>query len=97
MGKKRLLNYCREKGRVCPKPQKWNDLYGLLPKTSRKGVAGYEPTAPLILGAWYHSSDGQKIDRLREHIEWADAHNELDKVSKFLYNLREEDWHHHND
>jgi hypothetical protein len=32
--------------------------------------------------------------RLAEHIEWAAKHGSLQKVSQFLRELREEDWHH---
>jgi hypothetical protein len=35
-----------------------------------------------------------KMIRLREHLEWAEKHGELDSVDKFLRALPETDWHH---
>ena len=91
-----LLNYCKSNERVCPLPQKWNELYKLLPNKKRKG-AGFIPSVPLILGGWHHSSNLEKILRLKEHIEWADEHGALEQISKFVYSLKEEDWFHFND
>src|SRR5436309_2524782 len=47
-----LLSYCRENGRVCPVPTRWNELYQMLPETRQKGL-GWEPSSPLILAAWW--------------------------------------------
>jgi len=88
-----LIAYCRENGRVCPVPMKWNDLYQLLPGTHRVGN-GWEPALPLILGAWDHASNLEKMLRLEEHIIWADKHGALEKVTAFLHGLHETDWHH---
>src|ERR1700741_3968707 len=65
-----LLSYCRENGRVCPVPMRWNVLYQMLPETRQKEV-GWEPSLPLILAAWWESSDGDKQERLAGHIRWA--------------------------
>jgi hypothetical protein len=91
-----LIIYCQSNNRVCPLPQKWNDLYNLLPNTRRKD-GGSIPSAPLILAAWHYASNRQKMLRLKEHIEWADQHRDLKKISKFIYSLNEEDWYHEND
>lgn len=88
-----LIAYCRRNDRVCPMPMKWNDLYQLLPETHRVGN-GWVPALPLILGAWHYASDSEKMLRLDEHINWAADHDALDKVSNFLLNLEESDWHH---
>jgi hypothetical protein len=88
----RLLSYCRQNGRVCPQPKRWNDLFQMLPETRRKGL-GWEP-APLILAAWWESSDDQKQERLEDHIRWAQAHAALDRVDSFLRSLPEGEWHH---
>ena len=56
-----LLTYCRERSRVCPMPDRWNELWEILP--------GREHTAlPLILGGWWDSGDGEKAARLAEHL-----------------------------
>ena len=38
-----------------------------------------------------------KIARLREQIEWANEHNALESVDKFLRRLPENEWFHIND
>lgn len=91
-----LLAYCQADGRVCPQPQRWNELWQLLPDIRRKD-AGYEPSAPLILAAWWESSDEEKQDRLAVHVRWAQTHGALDAVSKFLRGLPEKEWHHATD
>lgn len=74
-------------------PQKWNDLYNMLPNRRQVG-AGWEPPQPLILGAWHYTSDFEKMQRLEQHIEWANKHGKLPEVSSYLRSLTESDWHH---
>lgn len=88
-----ILSEVRKNQRICPQPISWQQLYELLPDKRRKG-AGWEPPAPLILAAWWESSNAEKAMRLREHIEWAAMHGALDQVGAFLLHLRESDWHH---
>ena len=91
-----LIAYCRENGRVCPRPSKWNELWEMLPERSRRG-AGWEPPVPLILGGWNYSSNLEKMLRLNEHIEWAGSHGCLSAVAAFLMQLDEREWHHLSD
>jgi hypothetical protein len=88
-----LIQYCREKGRVCPQPKLWQKLWEMLPNKKQVG-ASWQPTVPLILAAWHETPAQFKMVRLAEHIEWAEAHSALDKATAFLRDLREEDWHH---
>ena len=83
----------RKNGRVCPQPQKWNELYGLLPNRVRKGNC-WETPLPLILAAWADTPALTKILRLREHIEWASVHGCLDRVHEFMQDLKEDEWYH---
>jgi DNA-directed RNA polymerase len=84
-----VLLAVESKGRVCPQPRKWHELYQLLPhKTATR------PAVPLILGGWWHSTPTQKQQRLREHLDWAAAHGALDVVWDFLNTLQETDWVH---
>ena len=53
--------------RVCPLPQKWLQLYEMLPDKTRKG-RGWEPSLLMRLGAWSDTPALSKILRLREHI-----------------------------
>ncbi len=87
------LAVAKENGRVCPQPQKWNELYSLLPDRTRIGN-GWEPALPLILGAWDGTPAMLKILRLQEHIEWASTHDCLDKVYEYMRSLSEEEWFH---
>ena len=79
--------------RVCPQPQKWQQLYDMLPNKKRKG-AGWEPPLPLILAAWWDTPAISKIMRLREHIEWADSQGCLEQITLFLGELPEDQWYH---
>ena len=78
-----VLAEAQKSNRICPQPQKWNQLYELLPEKKRKGT-GWEPSLPLILGAWWDTPAMSKMLRLREHIEWAAAHGCLAQVYSFL-------------
>jgi hypothetical protein len=79
--------------RVCPLPQKWSELYELLPNRRRKGN-GWEPALPLILAAWWDTPSMLKTLRLREHIVWASEQGCLDMVHAFRVDLDEQEWHH---
>ncbi len=88
-----LLAFSQAERRVCPQPQRWNELWELLPERKRVG-AGWEPSLPLILGAWWHTSDGEKRERFLSHIRWASEHGELSKVAALIKSLGPEQWHH---
>lgn len=79
--------------RVCPQPQRWNELWELLPERKRVG-AGWEPSLPLILGAWWHTSDSEKRGRFLSHLRWAAKHGALSEVSSFVRSLGPDQWHH---
>jgi hypothetical protein len=87
-----LIAYCRQNERVCPQPNRWQQLWEKLPGRKR-GEAGWEPPAPLILAAWHDTPAMLKMLRLAEHIEWADKHGALQEVATFLRGLSEEEWH----
>ena len=88
-----LKEYCKEGERVCPTPQAWNELWEMLPNRSRVG-SGWEPPLPLILGAWWHTSNLDKMLRLRQHLAWAAEHGSLPEIDVFLRSLEESSWHH---
>jgi len=88
-----LLKFVRANNRVCPLPQKWNELYEMLPDKKRVG-SGYKPSAPLILAAWYETSAVMKILRLEEHIKYANKKGIIEKVDNYLRGLKESDWKH---
>jgi hypothetical protein len=88
-----LTEFCQERGRVCPAPSRWHELWEMLPERERVG-SGWKPPLPLILGAWNYTSDLEKMLRLREHIEWAANHGCLPTLATFLRSLPETEWHH---
>jgi len=88
---KDLLDYVRENRRVCPLPQRWNELWEMLPDHKRVGN-GWEPPLPLILAAWWDTPAMLKMLRLEEHIRYADAHGLLPEVDRYLRDLKEEEW-----
>lgn len=91
-----LIAYSREHQRVCPQPQRWQTLWEMLPQ--RRQVSGeWQPPLPLILGAWHHASNSEKMERLADHLEWAEKHGNLPAIATYLRNLTEADWHHLND
>lgn len=85
-----LIEFVQDEGRVCPLPQKWNELWNLLP--ARRVGAGWEPALPLILAAWWESSAAQKRNRLADHIRFAAESGVLDSVEQCLRNLRPDEW-----
>lgn len=87
-----LLAWCVADGRVCPHPLDWKRLWETLPGREYTG-SGWRPALPLILAAWWSTTDDQKRDRLREHIEWAAAHGALDRVELLLRGLADDRWH----
>lgn len=86
--------YCSDKSRVCPVPIRWNELWELLPSKQRKATGGWEPSLPLILGAWHETTNLEKIARLNEHLKWAADHGSLDELRTFICSLEESDWLH---
>ena len=88
-----VLAFSQAEQRVCPQPQRWNELWELLPNKKRVG-AGWEPPLPLILGAWWHTSDAEKRSRFLTHIHWAAEHGALPTVTSFIKSLYPEQWHH---
>ena len=88
-----ILSEVQKDNRVCPQPQKWQQLYEMLPNKRRKNI-GCEPSFPLILAAWWDTPAILKMERLREHIEWAESQGCLDQVATFLRELSEDQWHH---
>lgn len=88
-----LLAYVQADGRICPKPQRWNKLWEILPDRKQKPSGGWSPPLPLILAAWSHTTGLEKMLRLREHIEYAASNGSLDAVDSFLRELPPEQWH----
>jgi len=91
-----LLSYCAQNERVCPMPLPWHEVWDMLPAKKREG-AGWDPPLPLILAAWWDTSDDAKRERFELHLRWAEAHGALDMVARFLRSFPESEWHHRGD
>jgi len=89
-----LWEYCTANERVVPAPQRWNELFQMLCDTRQLPSGGWEPPLPLILAAWHDTPALLKQLRLKEHIEWAGDHGQLDEVGRFLRSLDEKEWFH---
>ena len=83
----------RRNNRLCPLPGPWQTVYELLPNKDY-GPPGLQPMPPLTASALRTTPSLAKRMRLRDHIEWADAHGGLDAVYAFLKSLPEDQWHH---
>ena len=86
-----LLEYCNKNGRVCPQPQKWDELWKMLPDKKQKGSKWYPPL-PLILGAWWHTNTKEKRERFKLHLSYAEEKGILDIIDVFLRELADEHW-----
>lgn len=89
-----LWEYCTSNNRLCPSPDRWNNLFKLLKNTKQLPSGGWGPSLPLILGAWHHTMPIDKQLRFKEHIEWALNNNQLDEIGIYLRSLKEEEWIH---
>jgi hypothetical protein len=83
-----LKAFCSEKGRVCPYPIYWNDLYELI-----VGRMKTDLPVPLILAGWWMSDDEEKLSRVQLHLEYAAKNGTLDKVDRYLRGLKDNQWY----
>ena len=74
---------------VCPAPMKWSEIYLSLLKIWALKVKNEndKPPIPLILAAWYETSDDMKESRWKGLILWAERH----KCSHLIPELKEEE------
>jgi hypothetical protein len=57
-----LLAFVKDGDRVCPRPMEWQDFWESLPD-ARRTDAGWQPAPPLVLGAWWNTTDEAKAER----------------------------------
>lgn len=81
-----------EARQVCPIPKHWNDVWNRLPNRTHVGQ-GWQPALPLILAAWWETSDEEKRDRFESHLRWAREHGALADIIEYLNALQPADWH----
>jgi hypothetical protein len=87
-----LMTESRKDKRVCPQPRIWNEIWERLPNRRRMGV-GWEPPAPLILAAWWETSDADKRDRFHSHLRWTAEHGAIGEIGDLIFKMQPQDWH----
>jgi hypothetical protein len=87
-----LWEYCNSNKRLIPKD--WNGLYNMLRNKKQKASGGWEPSLPLILGAWHDTIPIEKQLRFKEHVQWANDNHQIDEIGCYLRALPEEEWYH---
>lgn len=81
--------------RICPKPMIWADLHKKLLNHARDHhCLPEEPPKPVILAAWAHTTDIDKLNRWRETMRWC-AENGCSEILRDLpykhyYTVKEE-------
>ncbi len=86
-----LIEYCAADKRICPIADKWQELWKMLPEDLTK--EGRDKTAPLpLILAAIECEPWEKRMRVKNHIEWADAHGVISQVDLFLRSLSTEEW-----
>jgi hypothetical protein len=75
--------------RICPQPQYWNHIWKIISSATNEKVS-----VPLILAAWWTTSDNEKCDRFKYHLDVAERLNIIDEVKNYLSSINEIDWHH---
>ena len=88
-----LITESRRNNRVCPKPDRWQQLFNMLLE-GEPGVSGKMPSPPLIGQAWLATPSLSKRMSFRDHLEWAGAHGGLEIAASFIKQLREDEWYH---
>ena len=90
------LQEVRWHNRVCLRPERWKQLYELLPgKIQEPGH--WRPPPPVIGNAWFATSSIPKRLCFQEHILWAHKYGALETVMAFYRGLPESDWLHMGD
>lgn len=87
-----VLLEIRRNNRVCPLPSIWKQLHDALPAKSPKLAP-----VPLTSQEWKQTPALEKRTRLRQHVEWAEAHGALQQVYDLLAGLPENKWQHMGD
>jgi hypothetical protein len=82
-----LIAYSASDNRICPIPMKWNQLWLLY------GCPSQAVGPPLILSGWAFSSDRDKRNRFKEHLEYALKARLLEEAEGFVRGLGLGEWH----
>ena len=86
-----IFHEIRRENRVCPNPLYWNELHEIIVRADINQRQA--PPLPLILGAWWESSDEEKADRLVELLNWADQNSVINVAWAYIMALKGDEWH----
>jgi hypothetical protein len=89
--KEALIQYSTSNGRICPQPNKWHEMWKLLPNNEQY-KNGIRAPLPIILNGWDFVPGLHKCARMIEQIEYADQHGVLTEVDTFLRSLSDDEW-----
>jgi len=87
-----VISVLEEDNIICPLPTFWTKVWKLLPKRKQYADKSWNIPLPLILSTGLHSSDEEKKQRFKEHLEYAEEHNKLDDIIIYLNTLKHDDW-----
>ena len=84
-----FIEKIKSKGFICPDAKHWNDFYSIF-------NIKLELPKPLILAAWWHTSDIEKFERFLHQLKILEQNKLLDDALEFLNNLSNPDWYKNN-
>jgi hypothetical protein len=83
----------RRNNRVCPRPERWNELSKLLP--TRRTLRGSQQAPAAATGAaWAATPSLTKRLCFRGQIEWAEREGALETIMTFMQSMSEDEWLH---
>ena len=83
------MNEILKNNRICPQPQHWNKLWEVIKSKTDEKIS-----MPLILAAWWETSDDEKLERFKHHLKTAERLNVSKEVELYIHSMNENDWHH---
>ena len=89
-----LLEYSLINDRVCPKRDFWNHLWVINAKTKTFDSVLNQNKLPVLDKNSTEKEKIQRSVRLRKYIEYADKHNLIGEMDKFIRSIPEDKWHH---
>ena len=85
------MNETLKNNRICPQPQHWNKLWEIIKSKTDEKIS-----LPLILAAWWETSDDEKSERFKYHLKIAERLNAMNEVEMYIQSMNENDWHYKN-
>jgi hypothetical protein len=87
----RLLQHHRARGHSYPTPRYWERLFQMLEEEAEKR-GKTPPPPPLTYGLDHDPTDEERLERLREQLNWADHNNLLHRIQMFFEAMPPSGW-----